>query len=72
MSEDERIALMVQLARANDWLNKTAIEVAISGGANLGKLAPPSLRNQALSFLNKAAARIEAELADRDVRESAS
>jgi hypothetical protein len=66
MSNDERISLMTQIARANAWLNKTAIEVAISGGANLGKLAPPSLRYEALSFLHAAAARIEAELADRE------
>ncbi|MFY9954147.1 hypothetical protein [Bradyrhizobium sp.] len=72
MSNDERIELMTQIVRANDWLNKAAIEVAISGGANLGKLAPPSLRYEALSFLHKATARIEAELAGRDVRESAS
>jgi hypothetical protein len=70
MSNDERISLMTQIARATAWLNKTAIEVAISGGANLGKLAPPNLRYEALSFLHKAAARIEAELADRGVRES--
>jgi hypothetical protein len=64
--------LMTQLARANEWLNKTAIAVAISGGANLGVLAPPSLRYQALSFMRNAIARIEATLMGRDVRESAS
>jgi hypothetical protein len=72
MSNDERNALLTRLARANGWLNKIAKEIAISGGANLGKLSPPSLRYEALSFLHEAAARIEAELADRDVRESAS
>jgi hypothetical protein len=34
--------LMTQLARANEWLNKTAIAVAISGGANLGEPSIPS------------------------------
>jgi hypothetical protein len=71
MSEGERTELMAQIARANAKLNELAIAVAISGGANLGKLSPPSLRYEALSFLHKATARIEAELADRDVREAA-
>lgn len=72
ISNDKRVELMTQLAQVNVWLNETAIEIAISGGANLGKLAPPSLRYEALSFMRNATARIEAELADRDVRESAS
>jgi hypothetical protein len=72
MSNDDRIALMMQIVRANAWLNKTAVEVAVSGGANLGRLAPVSLRLEVLKFLHAAAARIEAELADRAVRESAS
>jgi hypothetical protein len=66
-SNDDRITLMTQLARANACLNKTAVEIAISGGANLGKLAPVSLRLEALEFLKAATARIEAELAGRAV-----
>jgi hypothetical protein len=72
MSNDDRIAMMTQIVRANSCLNKTAIEVAVSGGANVGKLAPVSLRLEVLEFLRAATARIEAELADRAVRESAS
>jgi hypothetical protein len=72
MSEDERISLMTQTAQANAWLNKTAIDIAISGGANLGKLAPPNLRYEALTFMQKAIARIEAELTERAGREAAS
>jgi hypothetical protein len=64
--------MMTQIVRANSCLNKTAIEVAVSGGANVGKLAPVSLRLEVLEFLRAATARIEAELADRAVRESAS
>jgi hypothetical protein len=67
MSNDDRITLMTQIVRANSWLNKTAVEVAIHGGANLGKLAPVSLRLEALEFLKAATARIEAELAGRAV-----
>jgi hypothetical protein len=62
MSSDDRIAMMAQLVRANSWLNKTAVEIAVAGGANLGKLAPVSLRLEALEFLHAATARIEAEL----------
>jgi ParB-like chromosome segregation protein Spo0J len=65
MSSKDRITLMTQIVRANSWLNKTAVEIAISGGANLGKLAPVSLRLEALEFLKAATARIEAELAGR-------
>jgi hypothetical protein len=67
MSNDDRITLMMQIVRANAWLNKTAVEVAVSGGANLGVLAPVSLRFEALEFMRKATARIEAELTDRAV-----
>jgi hypothetical protein len=62
MSDDDRIALMTQIARANARLNKAAIEIAISGGANIGVLAPVERRFKALDFLRKAVARIEAEL----------
>jgi hypothetical protein len=65
MSSEDRITLMTQIVRANSWLNKTAVEIAIHGGANLGKLAPVSLRLEALEFLHAAIARIEAELAGR-------
>jgi hypothetical protein len=65
MSNDDRITMMTQLVRANSWINKTVVEVAISGGANLGKLAPVNLRLEALEFLKSATARIEAELAGR-------
>jgi ParB-like chromosome segregation protein Spo0J len=71
MSDDERVDLLTELVQANDWLNKTAIDIAISGGANRGKLAAPSLRYQALTFLHAAIARIEDELAGREVQESA-
>jgi hypothetical protein len=56
---------MMQLVRANSWLNQTVVEVAISGGGNLGKLAPVSLRLEALEVLKTATTRIEAELAGR-------
>jgi ParB-like nuclease domain len=67
MSNDDRITLMTQIVQAHAWLNKTAVEVAISGGANLGKLAPVGLRFEALDFLKAASARIETELAARPV-----
>jgi hypothetical protein len=65
LSDDEKLTLLAQLARSNTWLNKTANDIAVSGGANLGVLAPESRRFEALEFLRKATARIEAELADR-------
>jgi hypothetical protein len=72
MSNDDRIAMMTQLVRANSWINQTVIEVAISGGANLGKLAPVSLRLEALEFLKAATARIETELGRSAVTGTAS
>jgi hypothetical protein len=72
MSNDERTELMRQIAQANAWLNKAANDIAGSGGANLGVLAPPNLRYEALTFLHKAAARIEAEMVGRPGRESSS
>jgi hypothetical protein len=65
MTNDERIDMLAQIVRANAWLNKSAIEIAKAGGASLGKLAPVTLRLDALKFLKAAAARIEAELAGR-------
>jgi hypothetical protein len=62
MGNDERTTLMMQLARANGFLNMAAREIARAGGANLGKLAPVNLRFEALEFLHTATARIEAEL----------
>jgi ParB/RepB/Spo0J family partition protein len=72
ISDDKRVELLAELVQSNDWLNKTAIDIAISGGANRGKLAPPNLRYEALSFMREAIARIEAELAGRPGRESSS
>ncbi len=72
MSDDERAELMAQTARANNRLNKIAVEIAISGGAKLGVLAPQSLRYEALSFMRNAIAQIEATLTGRDVQETAS
>jgi hypothetical protein len=72
MSDDERIELIGHLAMANAWLNKAVAKIAISGGANFGKLAPVSLRLEALEFLHMAAARMEAELPDQGMRGSAS
>jgi len=71
MSNDERTALLMQMVRANQWVNRTAIAIAISGGANVGVIAPPKLRLNVLEFLHTTAARIEAELAKRAVMESA-
>jgi hypothetical protein len=65
MTDGERTALMVELVKANTWINKTAIDIATSGGAKLGKLAPKNLRFDALKFLREAATRIEAELANQ-------
>jgi hypothetical protein len=63
---------LTQIVRANECLNNAAVAIAVSGGANLGVLAPVSRRFEALEFLHAATARIEAELADWAVRESAS
>jgi Protein of unknown function (DUF3102) len=72
ISNDQRVELMSQLARANAWLNNTATNIAISGGANRGVLAPASLRLDAVDFMRTAILRIEATLTGRDVQESAS
>ena len=64
MTDDERTELMAQLAKANAWINKTAIGIAISGGVNLGVLAPVDRRFKALDFLRKATSRIETELGE--------
>jgi hypothetical protein len=72
MSHDARIGHLAELAQANTWLNERAVEVAIAGGAKLGVLSPPNLRYEAISFMRKAIAKIEAELAGREVKESTS
>jgi hypothetical protein len=71
MTDDERTELLMQLVKANAWINQTAVDIAVSGGSKLGKLAPVSLRFEALEFLRESVTRIEAELAGRAVRESA-
>jgi ParB-like chromosome segregation protein Spo0J len=62
MSNEDRAMLMTDLVQANTWLNKTAVEIAVAGGAKVGKLASTGLRFEALDFLKAATARIEAEL----------
>ena len=64
MTDDDRLILMTHITRANVLLDRTAIEVAKAGGANLGVLAPVDRRLNALDFLRKATARIETELGE--------
>jgi ParB family transcriptional regulator, chromosome partitioning protein len=63
MSDDDRVEVLAQVARADARLGQIATATATHGGANLGALAPPSRLQPALKFLKEAVTRIEAAMA---------